>query len=125
MPRRPRSVLALLWVLLASCVLAFALTFWAPAARWLGERHVGIRALPPAEAPASRYGEEAGLIAHADFEQLADPATDALARDADFDAWLAAQAASGAGLEGALAPVLPPDAPTDQIAAPETTDAPL
>lgn len=102
---RPRRLLAVLWALLALCAMAFAATFWWPGplpGGWLGGEgaaRVRRRALPPAEAPASRYGRDAGLIAHRDFALLTDPA-EANTRDLDFYSWLAAQqgeAASSAG----------------------------
>lgn len=89
----PRWLLPLLWVLLAACALGFAATFWAPARKQL-------EGPPPGEVwqnevaasePASRYGREAALLAHRDFELLADPEVLADADGLAFHAWLAAQ----------------------------------
>ena len=93
----------MLWALLALCAAAFAATFWWPgrrrwAAGWARERRLrgcgGSRCRRP-EPPASRYGREAGLVAHRDFALLADPMATANTRDLDFYSWLAAQQAAG------------------------------
>lgn len=98
---RPRRLLAALWGLLALCAVAMAATFWWPGVgddRSAGEAGARVRrqALPAAEAPASVYGREAGLIAHRDFALLTDPMEEASSRDLDFRSWLAAQEAAGA-----------------------------
>lgn len=90
---RPRWLLPLLWTLLALCAAAFAATFWLRTGALLegpGRGQVWQRELP-AEAPASRYGAEAGLVAHRDFELLADPQALAAAEQLGFHSWLAAQ----------------------------------
>jgi len=91
-PSGSRGGLRALWLLLALCAAALTATFWPGALEWLdrdGAPPVPARALPD-EAPASRYGAVAGLIAHRDFAVLADPQA-ALADDLAFHSWLAAQ----------------------------------
>lgn len=108
---RPRWLLPLLWTLLALCAAAFATTFWWRAEALLdgpGPGQSWQRKLP-AEEPASRYGTEAGLVSHRDFELLADPQALAVTEQLGFHSWLAAQGvsapASGAGrATAALAP---------------------
>ncbi|MGO1000700.1 hypothetical protein [Lysobacter sp. CA196] len=113
---RPRWLMPLLWSLLALCVLAFAATFWpfgGFAGGWLGgPDRVRVSPLPDAAAPAERYSHEAGLIAHRDFELLADPDGQAAAADVDFNSWLAAR---DAGRIPLLAPT-----PVDAAVVPET-----
>ncbi|MEI2453389.1 hypothetical protein [Lysobacter firmicutimachus] len=90
---RPRWLMPLLWSGLALCALAFAATFWSdgPAGRWLGgSDRIEVEPLPPAAAPAARYQRESGLIAHRDFDLLADPAGEAAAAELAFHSWLAA-----------------------------------
>lgn len=98
---RPRHLLAVLWTLLALCVAALVATFWWPGpGGWsgdAGDARVRRQELPPAETPASRYGRDAGLIAHRDFALLTDPMVEADTRDLDFHSWLAAQQTGGAG----------------------------
>ncbi|MGJ7904372.1 hypothetical protein [Lysobacter sp. 1R34A] len=116
---RPRWLLPVLWGLLALCALAFAATFWpfgGLAGGWLGgPGGVRISALPDAAAPAERYSHEAGLVAHRDFELLADPAGQAAANEVDFHSWLAARDA------GTIPSLAPP--PLDAAVAPETPAA--
>ncbi len=95
---RPRWLLPLLWALLALCAMAFAATFWLPTGALLGgpgpgRGQVWQRTLP-AEDVASRYGTDAGLVAHRDFGLLADPAGLAAAEQLGFHSWLAAQGVS-------------------------------
>lgn len=131
----PRWLLPVLWTLLMLCVGAFAATFWRPdPAPWSAEdMRVRRRALPPAEAPAARYGRDGGLIAHGDFALLTDPLAEANTRDLDFYSWLAAQQATAAGaIDPALAvtqdaasvPATAATAAHDADAAAETHDAP-
>lgn len=126
-PCHRRGLLAVLWGLLALCVLAFAATFWwpfpgigwpgfgpasNPRASRVGEP-VRIEALPAAEPPAQRYDPVTALISHPDFERLADPEAAAVADDLAFFAWLAADAA---GKTEPTRPVLPDtavDTPVD------------
>lgn len=110
------------WALLVVVLTAAALagTWW-----WERLRGDGIEtvALPGRGQPASRFGAEAALIAHPDFEQLASHRDDALIADAAFLAWSAAQLDASALEADPLAPTLP--APVDTLAPfPETTDAP-
>ncbi|KRA81921.1 hypothetical protein ASD78_01210 [Lysobacter sp. Root667] len=128
--RRPRWLLPLLWTLLALCVLAFAATWWWPfggVADWLGSERVRVEALPPAAAPAARYGHEAGLIGDRDFAQLADPDGDAAARELEFHNWLVAYERAGpAGLPGAALDAAEPGAESvpDPATAPAGAQAP-
>ncbi|MEG3193639.1 DUF3106 domain-containing protein, partial [Lysobacter sp. D1-1-M9] len=100
-PHRRGRLLALLWTLLALSALALAATFWWPSSAWpfaglrapLDRQTVRVRPLPPAAAPASRLGPDAGLIAHRDFELMVDPAGATAARELAFLGWLAAQEA--------------------------------
>lgn len=87
----PRWLLPVLWALLVACLAGLAATFLLPGAdgRGGGAEGTGVRELP-LSAPKARFGEEAGLIAHRDFELLADVAGMAEAEDAGFHAWLAA-----------------------------------
>jgi len=96
--RRPRWLLPLLWVALAACLAALALTFWWPFGSVFdalidkaGDHRVLVEPLPPAAAPASRYGRDAGLVAHRDFVLLADEAGERIAVELDFYSWLAVQ----------------------------------
>ena len=109
-PRRRRGVPVALWVLLALCALALAATFLPGAAGWLKAVWPGGSDSDPArnltmlpEAPAaSRFGIEAGLIAHRDFALLADPAA-TQAQDLAFHSWLAAQPVAVSGSPAAVA----------------------
>ncbi len=111
---RPRWLLPLLWSLLALCALAFAATFWWPAGfggAWLGASdEIRISPLPEGAGPSERYSREAGLIAHRDFDLIADPGGEAAAAELEFHSWLAARdagtvadAAAPAGDPGAEA----------------------
>ena len=82
---------AVLWALLGLCALAFAATFWPGTARWLDGSSRGTPGQHelPAEAPASRYGAEAGLVTHRDFALLADPEGLAESEQIAFNSWLA------------------------------------
>lgn len=109
-PRRPRALLWLLWGLLALCAAALAATYWWPAGGggdWLGTREPRVRshALPPADPPASRYGPQAGLVAHRDFGLLLDPEGEGIARELDFFSWLAAHEAVAPVPVDPMAPV--------------------
>lgn len=123
--RRPRWLLALLWSLLLLCALAFAATWWWPlrgVAEWLGGPPIRVEALPAAEAPAARYGHEAGLIGDRDFALLADPEGDAAARELGFHSWLAARDRAGPeGLPGENAEPAPPEAGASAAPGTETS----
>lgn len=108
------------WVAAAAAVVVLAL---AGTYGWRGSTGdvVRIVALPPAGAPASRYSRESGLIAHPDFELLADPDGERLARDAAFLSWTlgrAARPAAVVAMDAAHHDV--PDVPETS----EATDAP-
>lgn len=116
-PRRRAPLIAVA----AAVLLALGATFWL-------ERRADDRiervALAPAGPPASRYSPDAGLVSHPDFALLADPVTEALARDAAFLSWSAAQADAAAAVADPLATLPPPD-PLAAVQAlePESTDA--
>lgn len=79
-----------------------------------------VRVVPLARAgePASRYSATAGLVAHPDFDLLADPAAERLAREAAFLAWTV-------GRQTVPAPPVEPEETAMQV--PETSasnDAP-
>jgi hypothetical protein len=117
---RPRRLLAVLWALLAACLVAFAATFFAPSGTGATAR---VGALPDAE-PAARYDAAAALVVHRDFALLVDADAAPWLDDLEFHAWLAAGAPGPADAHGAdtTAPVFTPVAPD---AALETFDAPL
>ncbi|QDH71297.1 hypothetical protein [Marilutibacter alkalisoli] len=135
---RRRGLLALLWLLLAGCVLAFAATFWWPfpgfnpfinpfdwgssssvrASRDTGQ--VMIEPLPTIGPPAQRYDPVTALITHPDFERLADPGLAAVADELALYSWLVAD---GAGTPDPMLPVLE-DAGDGEEAEMETGDAP-
>ncbi|MGO4221280.1 sigma factor-like helix-turn-helix DNA-binding protein [Lysobacter sp. TAF61] len=126
-PRRPRWLLPLLWSLFALCALALAASFiWpgslTPWQRALGlepgVKRVRVEALPEGDAPASRYSAETALVAHRDFELLADPQGQADARDLEFHSWFAAQQAAGV-----TEPTPPTDVPPADSVAPTPADA--
>lgn len=90
---RPRWLLPLLWTLLVLCAFAFAATFWWRTAALLegpGPGQTWHRTLPE-KPPASRYGADAGLLAHRDFELLANPQAAAASEHLGFHSWLAAR----------------------------------
>lgn len=93
-------------VMAAACAgaLAIAATFLPD--RPAADPRIAVAALPTADAPASTYDDETGLLTHRDFEQLADTRDAALVRELDFYAWYAAQLAAS----DAATPVLMPDA---------------
>ena len=118
-----------LWALLVLCALALAATFLPSASDWLAPGDIDSDSAALRDMPAaSHYGPEAGLIAHRDFDLLADPDA-AQSRDLAFHSWLAAQPA---GPMDAMAPA--PDVaepaggaiPSESPAAgrSETADAP-
>lgn len=106
---RPPWLVPVLWGLLALCAIAFAGTFFGDAllARLAGpeEGEVWSGVLEEGEEPASRYGRQAQVLTHRDFELLADPEGAAEAGHLAFHSWLAAQGVSAAtpGAEPGLA----------------------
>jgi hypothetical protein len=68
----------------AVTALALAATWWPMHGN---DPAIRIEPLGRAAEPASRYSATTALIAHPDFDLLADPATERLARDAAFLAW--------------------------------------
>lgn len=124
---RPRALLAVLWTLLLLCVAAFAMTFrWTPEPEAAADVHADPRGapLPPAAAPASRFGDEAARVVHRDFALLVDAEAAPFLRELEFYGWLAAQ-----GDAAAVEPdsTVTPDAATEPFTALglETDDAPL
>jgi hypothetical protein len=124
---RPGWLMPLLWSLLALCVAAFAVSFWWSPGSGLGglighTRGIRVQPLPPAQAPASRYGPEAASLSHRDFDLLADVAGQDQARELDFYSWLAAR---DAGLRPAALTVTEPEpapSPDADGSALETTE---
>lgn len=127
----PRAV----WALPAACLLALAATYWAPVETWLAGRlrplEAGeVRLGPlPEEAPRARYGDTAGLLAHRDYDLLADPDGLAASQDVAFLSWLAAQDAADVPVEVAPMPdaataAREPVASSPDPVAMETLDAP-
>ncbi|MGO1073459.1 hypothetical protein [Lysobacter sp. CA199] len=122
---RPRWLMPVLWILLALCALAFAATFWSPGGivgGWLnGPDGVVVSPLPEAAAPADRYSRESGLIAHRDFDLLADPQGQAASDDLEFRNWLAAR---DAGTIPAEAPAVPMEAESPAATVPSAGSEP-
>lgn len=116
---RPRRLLAVLWTLLAACVIAFAATFLPRSA---ADGAAELSALPDA-APAARYDAAAALVVHRDFALLVDGDAAPWLDDLEFHAWFAAGAPGPAAAQASdPAPALTQVAPD---AALETFDAPL
>ena len=90
-------------------------------------------ALPAAEPPASTFDARTALLSHRDLDLLMDAQGDAMSRDLDFHAWLAAESATraAAGFTDAGVSVSDPADPAaaipllaqDVAAASETRDA--
>lgn len=119
---RPRALLAVLWALLAACVLAFAATFLPRSGDDLA---TAARLAPlPEASPAARYDHAAALVVHRDFALLVDAEAARWLDDLEFHAWLAAGAPGPVDAPGTdtSAPGFAPAAPD---AALETLDAPL
>ncbi len=129
----PRRV----WLLPAACLLALATSYWPPVERWLDGQLLGADALNevriqplPDSGPRARFGDTAGLLAHRDFDLLADPEGVQAAQDVAFLSWLAAQ--DEPGMPVPLAPMpdaastLRTDAPPAELPVPleETAGAP-
>src|SRR5690606_35823973 len=91
-PHSSPGIVRLLWALLILCALLFAATFSDHFADWagMGPDLSGPPSELGASRPASRYSEEAGLVAHRDFELLAEPAAMEAAEQLAFRSWLAA-----------------------------------
>lgn len=132
---RPRWLMPLLWTLLVACALGLAATFWPWASTYEGfsvTHRVRVEPLAAEDEPAARYDAQLALVAHRDFDLLADPDGAAQARDLAFESWFAAQQAAGV-----TQPTPPADQPEPDIVAPtpiasetgpetgaETSDAP-
>lgn len=99
--RRPRWLLPVLWSLLLLCALAMVASWWWPNPGLGGGwgRGVRIEPLPPAELPAATLPADALLVAHPDFDLLADPAGNEAAAEWPFQAWLAAVDAGAVAAE--------------------------
>ncbi|WP_162823877.1 hypothetical protein [Lysobacter sp. TY2-98] len=103
--------------------LAAAVALGLVGTRYLGGAGDVVRVvpLPSAGEPASRYARESGLIAHPDFELLADPDGEKLAHDAAFLSWMVGHPARPASTTTATdATATTPDIPETS----EATDAP-
>jgi hypothetical protein len=74
----------------ALTALALVATGWPPRG---ADGEIRVEPLGSAGRPASRYSAATGLLTHADFELLADPAGERLARDAAFLAWTVGRSA--------------------------------
>lgn len=115
----------LLWAGFAACLVALAASFvwpfgWSGAP---GDGQVRLTALPPPEAPASRYDAATRLLTERDFELLAagDPAPPR--DDPAFFAWFAAQRDAGhTAPDAGMRDPMPVDTAADKQ--PETVDAP-
>lgn len=114
-------------LLLALCVVALAATYWPGRPAWLGAASGDgpPRRTLPEEPPASRFGIEAGMIAHRDFAVLADPQA-AQSEDLAFHSWLAAHAMAGAddASSGSAEGQAGPAAAVAAIHGPDPADAP-
>lgn len=112
---RPRWLMPLLWVLLAACAIGLAATFWpwGSSEGFSVTQRVRIEPLPDEDAPAARYDEQLALVAHRDFELIADPEGTTQARDLAFESWFAAQQAAGV-----TQPTPPADQPVQDTVAP-------
>lgn len=106
---------------LALCALALGATFYWPfnATDAEGNPRIRVRPLPQAAAPASRFGGEAALLTHRDFDMLTAGSDDPVLDDLEFYAWYAAQQAAPAPL-----PVLWPGTEPLPPAHGESDDAP-
>lgn len=126
-PAAPRRLLALLWILLAGCVLAFAATYAGRPGAELRPAVAGRgQPLPPAAPPAARYGDEARQIVHRDFALLVDTDAAPFVRELEFYSWLAAQADDAGPQPPPAAGGYPAALPAAVAqAALETDDAPL
>jgi len=123
----PRGLRALLWIGLAACVAALAITFlWprAPREAPSGAPEIRTVSLPHAEPPAARFDAHTALLSDRDFELLLDPRDEAVYRDLDFYAWYAAQQA--VPVQGTSAsPAVPAPTQPESSDDPETSDATL
>ena len=91
------------WIalVLLACIAALAATWWWPQWRAIAPAAVdeGVRPLQedaeihseplPLQEPAARFDPAAGVLMHPDFELVSEPAEEAVARQADFLAWIA------------------------------------
>ena len=95
---RPRWQRPALYALAASTFAALAVTFIAsqPAIEAAGAPRIRRVALPPAESPASTFDARTALLSHRDLDLLIDAQDEAMSRDLDFHAWLAAESVTRA-----------------------------
>lgn len=124
---RPRWVMAamILVVLLTAAALAATFLPLFDHGQPNGDAHIAIAPLPPTK-PPTRLDDDAALLTHPDFDQLAVADEQPAARDPAFYAWLAAGAQApgdgddGSGAQSASSAQTNDDAATE----PETSDAP-
>lgn len=116
---RPRWQRPALYTLAGLTIAALAATFFQPQPAIGPDGAPRIRrvALPAAEPPASTFDARTALLSHRDFEVLIDAQGDAMSRDLDFHAWLAAESAArpAAGFTAAGGPVSGPADPAVAI----------
>ncbi|MCL1634970.1 hypothetical protein M2650_10050 [Luteimonas sp. SX5] len=123
---RPRWVSHLLWLGVAACAAALAVSFlWPQPPRQEtagGAPDIRTVSLPNVEAPAARFDADMALLSDRDFELLLERQDEAVYRELDFYAWYATQ--TGAEATQAAAPgassVAPP--PHNVSEEPETSD---
>lgn len=124
---RRRWLLLLLWTLLLLCAGALVATWWWPVQGLEsgGGRGVRVEPLPPADAPLATLTADAALVAHPDFDLLADPEGEAAAADLPLQSWLVAVEAGTVAAEPATGgdPDGPPAAPLEAL--PDATLEPL
>ncbi len=92
----PRWQRPALYALAGLTLAALATTFFFPRAPEFdadGAPRIRRSELPAAEAPASTFDARTALLSHRDFDVLVDAQDEALSRELDFHAWLAAESA--------------------------------
>jgi hypothetical protein len=108
--------------------LALAATWWWPGGdgREASAHGVQVEPLPPADAPASRYDDDARLLTHRDFDLLLAEEDTPAAVDPGFHAWYAAQLnAARTGEDAEPLPIEDPGiAPVREAGELESADAP-
>ncbi len=126
-PTHRRWLPTMLWVGVAACVAALAISFlWPQPRRETTDLTPDIRtvSLPQAEAPAARFDADMALLSDRDFDLLLDPRDEAVYRDLDFYAWYAVREAAQE-TRNAAPDTLAPATPHDVSEEPETSDATL
>lgn len=92
---RPRWQRPALYTLAGLTIAALVATFFprAPDIDPDGAPHIRRSALAAAEPPASTFDARTALLSHRDLDLLLDPQGEAMSRELDFHAWLAAESA--------------------------------